>query len=205
MPVLKLTGAEMTRIFPSDHFERIGMVARWRPVHLGHAPVLRALCRRASQALIGIGSANRYNLRNPFTLEETTDMIRLVLAGRANYTLLPVPDLDDGPRWRQMVLDLFGPLDLFVTDNPYVAGLLAADYRVIRPVELVPDGEKVAIDGAMVRREMARGEGWRDLVPPEVAGYITARRLEDRFRREFGLQTLALDTFVGGPAREPGD
>ncbi|MFQ5613829.1 MAG: hypothetical protein ACE5H9_17045 [Anaerolineae bacterium] len=182
----------------TDRFDCIGMVARWRPVHNGHAPVLRALCERASKALIGVGSSNRYDLRNPFTLEETLDMIRRVLAGRSNYTLIPVPDLDDGPRWRTMVVDLFGALDLFVTDNPYVSSLLGADYRIIRPVELVPEDERIAIDGTMVRREMARGDGWRGLVPAEVADYIAARRLDERFRREFGLQTLALDAVVGG-------
>jgi nicotinamide-nucleotide adenylyltransferase len=175
---------------------RIGMIARWQPVHLGHAPVLRALCDRASQALIGIGSANRYNQRNPFTLEETTDMIRLVLTGWQNYTLIPVPDLDDGPRWRLMVLDLFGVLDLFVTANPYVASLLAGDYNVVRPVTLVAEGEKVAIDGRLVRREMARGDDWRRLVPEEVANYLVTRRLDERFRREFGLETLALDAII---------
>jgi nicotinamide-nucleotide adenylyltransferase len=174
------------------------MVARWQPVHLGHSPVLRALCERADQALIGIGSANRHNARCPFTLEETTDMIRLVLAGRQNYTLIPVPDLDDGPRWRSLILDLFGALDLFVTDNPYVASLLSGDYRTIRPVALVAEEEKVPIDGTLVRKEMARGEGWRDLVPAEVAAYITANGLDERFRREFGLQTLALDAAISG-------
>jgi len=169
------------------------MVARWRPVHRGHALVLRALCDRAAQALIGIGSSNRYNLRNPFTLEETSDMIRLALGGRENYTLIPVPDLDDGPRWRLMILDLFGPLDLFVTANPYVASLLAGDYQVVRPVELIPEDEQIAIDGTTVRREMARGDGWRDLVPKNIADYIAARKLDERFRREFGLETLALD------------
>ena len=33
-------------------------------------------------------------MRNPFSFSETADMIRLVLAGRENYTLLPIPDLD---------------------------------------------------------------------------------------------------------------
>lgn len=179
-----------------EHFERIGMVARWRPVHLGHAPVLRALCDRADLALIGIGSANRYNARCPFTLAETSDMIRLALAGRENYRLISVPDLDDGPRWRLMILDLFGPLDVFVTANPYVASLLADDYRLLRPVELVSPEERIAIDGRLVRREMARGGGWQDLVPPEVADYLTARQLDERFRREFGLQTLALDAAI---------
>ena len=185
-----------TSIHPTDHFERVGMVARWRPVHLGQSPVLRALCDRADHALIGIGSSNRYNLRNPFTLEETSDMIRLVLAGRENYTLVPVPDLDDGPRWREMILDLFGPLDLFVTDNPYVASLLTDDYTITRPVTLVPEHEKVPIDGTMVRREMAHGDGWCTLVPPEVAEYISLNQLDERFRREFGLAALALDNII---------
>ena len=120
-------------------------------------------------------------------------MIRLALPGRENYTLMPVPDLDDGPRWRLMIRDLFGPLDLFVTANPYVASLLAKDYRIVKPVELILEDERIAVDGTMVRREMARGTAWRDLVPKEIADYIALRRLDERFRREFGLQTLALD------------
>jgi hypothetical protein len=43
---------------------------------------------------------------------------------------------------------------------------------------------------------MARGDGWRRLVPNEVADYISVHQLDERFRRQFGLQTLALDTFI---------
>jgi nicotinamide mononucleotide adenylyltransferase len=178
------------------HLDRIGMIARWQPVHRGHAAVLRALCGCARQALIGIGSPNRHNLRNPFTFEETSDMLNLMLVDRTNYILIPVPDLDDGPRWRALVIALFGALDLFVTDNSYVASLLAADYRIVRPVVLVPQEARVPINGTLVRQEMARGHGWQDLVPQEIAEYITARGLDARFRREFGLQTLAMSTFV---------
>ncbi len=169
------------------------MVARWRPVHRGHTPVLRALCARSGHALIGIGSSNRYNARNPFTLEETIDMIQLALTGHEDFTLVPVPDLDDGPRWRAMIIEMFGPLDLFVTDNPYVASLLGKDYRVVRPVALVPEEERIAVNGTIVRRKMARGHDWQGLVPQEIADYITSRKLDERFRREFGLETLALE------------
>ncbi len=178
------------------HFERIAMVARWKPVHLGHTPVLHALCSVAEHAFIGIGSSNRYNARNPFTLEETTEMLQLALTGHDNYTLIPVPDLDDGPRWRLMLRDIFGPLDAFVTANPYVASLLREDYLLLRPAMLVPSGARVAVDGSMVRRELARGGDWQALVPPEIAAYITSRQLDARFRREFGLETLALDAVV---------
>jgi nicotinamide-nucleotide adenylyltransferase len=179
-----------------DRLDRIGMVARWQPVHRGHVPVLRALCDLARQVIIGIGSSNRYDFRNPFTLDERIDMIRLALPGRDNYTLTPVPDLDDGPRWRLMVVALFGPLDLFVTANPYVSSLLAPDYSVIKPVELVPEDQRIAVDGSAVRREMAQGGGWRALVPEAIANYIAANQLDERFHREFGLQTLALDSVV---------
>jgi nicotinamide-nucleotide adenylyltransferase len=173
---------------------RIGMVARWKPVHLGHAAVLAALVERAEHVLIGIGSSNRYGLQNPFTAAESAAMIRLVLgeaAGRC--TLVEVPDLGHGPRWRAMVADLLGPLDLFVTANAYVRDLLREVYRVVHPVILLPPERRVPIDGTRVRKAMARGEAWREMVPPEVATYLESEGLVGRFRREFGLATLALD------------
>jgi nicotinamide mononucleotide adenylyltransferase len=179
-----------------SRYARIGMVARWRPVHNGQAAVLRALCANAREVLIGIGSSNRYNARNPFTLAETEDMLRLTLDGRDNVRLIPVPDLDDGPRWRLMLLDLFGPLDLFVTDNPYVANLLKEDYPLARPVELIPLNERVRVDGSMARAAMARGERWQDWVPDRVAQYIQSNGLDVRFRQEFGLETLAMATVI---------
>jgi len=178
---------------PEERLGRVGMVARWKPVHLGHAAVLRALVARAGHVLLGIGSSNRLNARNPFTAAETCDMLERVLGDGSNVTLFEVPDLDDGPRWRAMVLGLFGPLDAFVTANPYVARLLADDYHILRPVDLVPVAERVRIDGTGVRREMARGDEWRTLVPVEVAAYIAERGLDRRFRSDFGLETLALD------------
>jgi nicotinamide mononucleotide adenylyltransferase len=123
-------------------------------------------------------------------------MLGLVLAGYDNYTLISVPDLDDGPRWRLMVLDLFGPLDAFVTANPYVAHLLLEDYPLIKPVALVAEAHRIAVDGTMVRREMVRGGPWQDLTPPEITHYILERKLDERFRREFGLETLALDAVI---------
>ncbi len=181
---------------PTKKYSRIGMIARWKPVHVGHAAILRAVCNNGEEALIGIGSSNRYNARNPFTLDETRDMIQLVLAGFSNYQIIPVPDLDDGPRWRVMVKDLFGALDVFVTENPYVTNLLKDDYRVIRPLELILPQERVPADGSGVRRLMARDEDWESFVPKEVAEYIKSNRLDVRFREEFGLQTLAMETII---------
>lgn len=168
------------------------MVARWKPVHLGHAAVLRGLVRNAQLALIGIGSSNKYDVENPFTAAETADMIRCVLAGHDNYRLIDVPDLGNGPRWRSLVRQLFGPVDVFVTANAYVYSLLREVYPMMHPVRLVPASERNPQNGAAVRQAMARpGQEWADLLPRSVADYLRERGLIERFRREFGRATLA--------------
>ena len=187
---------KLAPISPEDRFDTIAMIARWRPVHLGHTPVLRALCERSNRAIIGIGSANRYNLRNPFTMEETIDMLKLALVGYSNYELIPIDDLDDGPRWRKMIMPLLGSIDLFVTANPYVAKLLQGDYPICRPVSLIHDVDKIPLDGTMVRHAMAAGNEWEQMVPKSIAGYIKSNKLDQRFRREFGLEALAMQTIV---------
>ncbi len=162
------------------------MIARWKPVHLGHAAVLQALVEQAEEVLIGIGSSNKYDAANPFTPAESAEMIALVLPRASNYRLLEVPDLGHGPRWRAMVSAMLGPLDLFVTANDYVKGLLEQDYQVAHPVTLVPPHRRVAVDATMVRRAMARGEDWKELVPAVVAGYLESHGLVERLVREFG-------------------
>lgn len=169
----------------------IGTICRFKPVHLGHAAMLRALARRADRLLVGIGSANRYDARNPFTAAETAAMIERVLPAGVDARVIEVPDLGHGPRWRAQAKRLLGSVDLFVTANAYVASLLEAVYPLAHPRDLVPRDEHVPIDGTRVRRAMALGGPWEELVPPAVADYLRLHRLPERFRREFGLATLA--------------
>ncbi len=179
---------------------RVGMIARWKPVHLGHAAVLRGLCRAGREVWIGVGSSNKYDLDNPFTLDETVAMIRAVIGPVPHVRLLAVPDLGDGPRWAAMVIEAFGDLDLYCTANAWVRDLLAPTWDVLHPVHLVPPAERVPVEGRMVRDAMARGADWRALVPPEVAALLDGEGWAARFRREFGLATLAR---AAPPAREP--
>jgi nicotinic acid mononucleotide adenylyltransferase len=95
-----------------------------------------------------------------------------------------------------MVIELLGELDLFVTANPYVESLLRKDYPIVHPLELIPVEKQMQVDGSRVRRAMARGEDWESLVPARVAEYLKSNKLDERFRREFGLQTLALETIL---------
>ena len=68
----------------STRFTHVAIIGRWRPVHLGHQAALHALCEQFERVSIGIGSANVYDYRNPFTLEEVIEMLTVALEGHTN-------------------------------------------------------------------------------------------------------------------------
>lgn len=162
------------------------MIARWKPVHLGHQRVLQALQRCASELIVGIGSANRWNERNPFTVPETEDMLRLALLPDFPVQLLAVEDLDNPPLWASRLASRLGPLDALVTANPWVRDCMSVYYKVEHPVTFLPPEERIPLNATMVREAWRDAQPWRHLVPGAVAEYLEQHDLVKRYRREFG-------------------
>ena len=77
---------------------RVGGIGRWKPLHKAGAVMLETVCSMADQVLIGIGSINKYNARNPFTAEESKEMLDRFLKDRFdNYQILFIPDFGHLP------------------------------------------------------------------------------------------------------------
>lgn len=177
----------------------VGLVCRFRPLHNGSALMLDTLCANADHVKIGIGGSNKYDLRHPFTTQETeTALHRFLKPKYDNYNIIHVPDFGhipafrDGGKWTEYVTETFGTLDYFVTANGYVEELLKDHYRIIHPASLIPADRHIRLRGTMVRLAMAAGGDYRAMMPPEAVDYYEQNGLVQRFRREFGLQTLAL-------------
>lgn len=172
------------------------ILGRWQPVHTGHRAVLQSLCDRYARVVIGIGSSNVDDYRSPFDLPAVADMLSLALDGRVNYRLVPIPDLPEDGEWTRTAVSLLGSADILYTANPYVRSLLEGLYPLAHPVEIIPPDRRTPVSGTLVRRELARGDGWIPLVPPAVADYILNNQLDKHFRTRFGLHTLVMETIV---------
>lgn len=184
----------MSTNIPTKDLGIVGLVARFKPVHKGHVAMLEAVCSRAKHVYIGLGSTNKYNLKNPFTANESREMVELALKQKyANYSFVEVPDLDNGPKWREMILGIYCKLDHFVTANDYVESLLKNDYKIIYPLDIIPEEKRVWGNATIVRVAMAKGEKWEELVPDDVVDYIKQNKLDERFCKEFGLATIVDD------------
>lgn len=175
----------------------IGIIGRFRPLHNGGALLLETACKKAKEVIIGIGSANKYDLRNPFTPEETKEMIDAFLSKKyKNYKIIFIPDYghlygkDGGKLWRNHVVKTFGKLDCFITGNPYVRELLGKDYKMIDAKEFTSDNPFPHVRATLVRMAMAKKEDWEQYVPEEVAAYLKKQKLDERFRKEFGAATI---------------
>ena len=177
---------------------RVGFVGRFKPLHNGGYSLLESACKNSDHVLIGIGSCNKYNLRNPFTAEESEEMIRRTLSPvYSNFEISYVPDFaqvpefSDGKEWKKYIVDKFGKLDYFISGNDFVRELLADSYPLLQPYEIIPEERKVRLKSTEVRIEMARFGDWESLVPKPVEEYLKQNGIVERFRSEFGIKTLA--------------
>ncbi len=177
----------------------IGFIGRFKPLHNGGATFLEEACKKYDSVVIGIGSSNKYNIRNPFTAPESKDMIDCFLRDKfSNYRVefIPdfaqIPEFANGEKWRDYAFERFGSLNLFASSNDFVRNLMKDKYELIFPHDIIPEEKRVKVKSSDVRIEMARFGEWEKLVPEKVVEYLETKKLVDRFRNQFGLQTLAL-------------
>jgi len=167
---------------------KVGLIGRWKPLHLGGFSLLEAICENSDSPIIGIGSTNNHNLRSPFTADETEEMLRISLSKYQNFRIVGIPDFQNEERWVKYVLSQFGQLDCFVSGNKYVNQLLMPHYKMIHPFEIIPVEKQIEINSTKIRTEMARRGEWKQYVPETVADYLERNHLVERFIKEFGKE-----------------
>ncbi len=161
----------MTRNDYSGHSLVIG---RFQPLHNGHMEVLRKCVEESDHLIIGIGSAQySHDPDNPFTAGERYKMLSDSLRdeGIAEFSIIPVEDLNRYSVWVTHVVSMVPPFKRVYSNNPMTRRLFEeAGYEVRK----LPMYNRNIYSGTEVRRRIAIGEEWRDLVPLAVAKIIDA-------------------------------
>jgi nicotinamide-nucleotide adenylyltransferase len=161
------------------------IVGRFQPFHRGHLETISSLRRSRPDAplLLAIGSAQEsFTAENPFTAGERVEMIQRALSEAHLDGCLPVPvaDIHQHTQWVAYLRGLLPAFDVIYTNNP-LTRLLFERERI--RVESPPLIDRDRFQGAVVRRRLLQGEGWRELVPPAVAQYLEEIGAPVRLRR----------------------
>ena len=160
------------------------LVGRFQPFHGGHLGLVRAILARRpdDRLLVGIGSAEEsYTWKNPFTAGERYEMISRALAEAKleGVEIVPVPDIGRHALWVRYLEGLLPHFDRVYTNNPLTRLLFEkAGYDV----EGLPLLHRRRFEGENLRRRLASGRGWKELVPPAVARYLASLEAPARLR-----------------------
>jgi|SRR5208282_2178824 len=151
------------------------LVGRFQPFHLGHLQVVRSIQEGRPEAalLLAIGSAEEsYTWKNPFTAGERFEMIDRTLGSLdgLGYRIVPVADIRRHAQWVAYLESFLPRFDRVYTNNPLTRLLFE---RAGYAVEVPPLYSRAKFEGEHIRMLLARGRGWRALVPAPVAEYLT--------------------------------
>ncbi len=149
-------------------------IGRFQPFHKGHLTTVKYALKKVDTLVIVIGSAQKsHEPRNPFTAGERISMIRAALLAEKvdmnKILTIPVPDVDVHSLWTRQVDMLVPKYDRVFANDPFT--LMLFQERNIKTVE-PPLKERSMWMATEVRRRMAEGEDWQELVPAAVARII---------------------------------
>jgi len=159
------------------------LIGRFQPFHNGHAELVKYAIDKYGEVIIAVGSAyDSYTPHNPFTAGERYLMIHRALAEIKirDYYIIPVPDINRYGVYASHVADLSPKFDIVLSNNPTIKEIFEKDGF---GVEGTPLFEREKYSGTEIRRRMAEGKEWQNLVPDAVAKIIKELDGEERVKR----------------------
>ncbi|MBN1275269.1 adenylyltransferase/cytidyltransferase family protein [Candidatus Woesearchaeota archaeon] len=170
------------------------IVGRFQPFHLGHLHIIRKYHEQGFFVKIVVGSIKQSRrMRDPFSMEERDDMIRLALdeAEVEEYALYYLPDEADDQRWLRKLLRMVGSIDVVFSGNPWVTNLFRGTAVELHTYDEHKDrfGD---ISATAIRDEWLEKESSKGL-PKAVFDYLrviqTQERLKELKEKEGGSLT----------------
>lgn len=149
-------------------------VMRLQPLHYGHKLIIDSMLSASDQVVVGVGSIDKSDDRNPFSFEVRSEMIRAVYGDK--ITIIALKDINAPTKklWAEYVLkEVLAQSGL--TPTHYYAGS-AQDgswFEEFLPVTIAD--RKTAgkdISATMIRERIKRGEDISQFVPKEVISII---------------------------------
>ncbi|MGC8983256.1 MAG: nicotinamide-nucleotide adenylyltransferase [Desulfurococcaceae archaeon] len=159
--------------------ERALFIGRFQPFHNGHLHSVEHILERFDEVVVVVAAAQySYTIDNPFTAGERIEMIKAGLGGLYERAyVVPVDNVPSNYEWPRHVMS-YVPRATTVYSNNKLVKMLFESYGVeVRETPVLP-----GVSGTLVRRLMAEGGNWEQLVPPGVARVIKEIRGVERVR-----------------------
>jgi nicotinamide-nucleotide adenylyltransferase len=150
------------------------IIGRFQPLHKGHLAVISEALGACDDLVVVIGSAElSHTADNPFTAGERYQMLLSSLSDddRHKVHIIPVRDVNRYAAWVSHVESYVPPFDVVFSNSDLTRSLFSqAGYEARRTKAYSPK----SYSGTEIRRRIAAGEKWTQLVPGPVASIVEA-------------------------------
>ena len=183
------------------------VIGRFQPFHLGHKAMVEKALEVASNVIVVIGSTGCWpDLKNPFSVDERTNMIRAVFPGLTNLSIVSVEDHPyDDERWAQDLRDVVGTQR--VDDEVFLIGNkkdhssfyldMFPDWKFVEVAEVKGVNIGCRIDATLIREFMFEPRNPRlvleGLLPSAVSSVLGDCITDDRAAQLHAEATHVLD------------
>ena len=159
-------------------------LGRFQPFHLGHLQDIRDALKEVDQLIIGIGSSQHSDTKeNPFSTEERIRMIEdsLIEAEISNYTIFPIPDINNHAKYAEHVEVLIPKFDIVFTGSDFTEKLFKEKGYKIKKIKIVEETSSTDI-----RKKILNNEDWQSLVPKAIVKYLEEIKGIERIKKIYG-------------------
>ncbi|MDR3163139.1 MAG: adenylyltransferase/cytidyltransferase family protein [Helicobacteraceae bacterium] len=146
-------------------------VVRLQPLHNGHKLLIESMLNAAKTALIGIGSANKSDDRNPYSYEQRKEMVEAVFKERVAVFALDDIGATSKRAWAEYVLKKI-TLEGLPKPDLYFAGSQEDSSWFYNLLEVVIVDRFTV--GKKISATAIREGGMSDQIPPEVIKIIAS-------------------------------
>ena len=145
------------------------MVGRFQPFHNGHLYLSNQILQECDELIIAIGSAQfNYIYKDPFTAGERVLMIHAaLLESKIDLTrcyVIPIVNDENNARWLAHLRSMVPSFNILYSGNDFVTNLVSQEIKIKKPLF----SKKNVYNGTNIRKQMARMQNWKNLVPNAV-------------------------------------
>ena len=148
------------------HYNTALLIGRFQPFHNGHLYLIKKALQKVDKLIIGIGSANIIDERNPYSTNLRQEIIEIVAKEeKLSDKIIQIISLDDfynDKRWLEQIQKKAAKFDLVVGNNEWVNRILEkAGYPILR----IGFYQRFKYEGEKIRQLIREGKKWQDRVP----------------------------------------
>ncbi|MGE5041488.1 MAG: adenylyltransferase/cytidyltransferase family protein [Candidatus Levyibacteriota bacterium] len=149
------------------------VIGRFQPFHLGHKYVLEKALGLCNKIYIGIGSAQIFDGKNPYSAEKRKKFLERFVAEEnlreRVIDILPIEDFPDDDVWFERLKKRIPGVEVIVGDNEWVNGIFE---RHGLAAERIGYYKRHILEGTKIRRRMEDKKEWQSRVPHYMVSEI---------------------------------